>query len=246
MMEAYYMQLAIEEAKKAEKLGEVPIGAVIVYKGEVIATGHNLREQLQATHAHAEMVAIEKANAYLNSWRLDGCTLYVTLEPCPMCAGAIVQARIRHVVYGARDPKAGCCGSIMNLLENEAFNHKVHVTSGVMADECGHLLSHFFQILREERQAVEEKIQLYHPDPTKTMQKVDKQKYEIIKGAIMKELEKEALTLKELRNKLKMNLNKSFDGSIDWYCTSVKLDLEARNKIERADTNKPHRFRLKK
>ena len=116
-----YMQAAIEEAKKAQNLGEVPIGAVIVKDGEIIARGYNLRETSQLSNAHAEMIAIAKANEMVGSWRLEDCTLYVTLEPCPMCAGAIVQSRIPTVVFGAHDPKGGCCGTIYNLLDESKF-----------------------------------------------------------------------------------------------------------------------------
>ena len=145
------MALAIEEAKKAEKINEVPIGAVIVYKGEVIGTGHNIRESSQQTLSHAELFAIQEANQYLGSWRLEDCTLYVTLEPCPMCAGAIVQSRIKRVVYGAVDKKAGCVGTLMNLLQEQQFNHQVEVTSGVLQTECRALLQDFFRHLRKEK-----------------------------------------------------------------------------------------------
>lgn len=145
------MALAIEEAKKAEKINEVPIGAVIVYKGEVIGTGHNIRESSQQTLSHAELFAIQEANQYLGSWRLEDCTLYVTLEPCPMCAGAIVQSRIKRVVYGAVDKKAGCAGTLMNLLQEQQFNHQVEVTSGVLQTECRALLQDFFRHLRKEK-----------------------------------------------------------------------------------------------
>ncbi|TXD12942.1 nucleoside deaminase, partial [Staphylococcus haemolyticus] len=120
----YYMKLAIEEAKKAQKLGEVPIGAIIVKNNEVIARSHNLRETAQLPTAHAEHIAIERASKVVGSWRLEECKLYVTLEPCVMCAGAIVMSRIPKVVYGATDPKGGCSGSLMNLLEESQFNHR--------------------------------------------------------------------------------------------------------------------------
>jgi len=145
------MELAIEEAKKARAVDEVPIGAVIVYNGEVIASGYNIRETSQKTLSHAELIAISEANKRLGSWRLEDCTLYVTLEPCPMCAGAIVQSRIKRVVFGAVDPKAGCGGTLMNLLENEQFNHQVEVTSGVLRELCGTLLKDFFKHLRKQR-----------------------------------------------------------------------------------------------
>ena len=146
-----YMQAAIEEAKKAQNLGEVPIGAVIVKGGEIIARGYNLRETSQLSNAHAEMIAIAKANEMVGSWRLEDCTLYVTLEPCPMCAGAIVQSRIPTVVFGAHDPKGGCCGTIYNLLDGSKFNHRCELVSGVLEEECGQLLSDFFRNLRQKK-----------------------------------------------------------------------------------------------
>ena len=146
-----YMQAAIEEAKKAQNLGEVPIGAVIVKDGEIIARGYNLRETSQLSNAHAEMIAIAKANEMVGSWRLEDCTLYVTLEPCPMCAGAIVQSRIPTVVFGAHDPKGGCCGTIYNLLDESKFNHRCELVSGVLEEECGQHLSDFFRNLRQKK-----------------------------------------------------------------------------------------------
>ncbi|ELK46747.1 tRNA adenosine(34) deaminase TadA [Halobacillus sp. ACCC02827] len=146
-----YMNLAIEEAKKAEAEGEVPIGAVIVLEDEVIATGYNQRETSQLASSHAEFIAIERANKRIGSWRLEDCTLYVTLEPCPMCAGAIVQSRIPRVVYGARDPKAGCAGTLMNLLDEDRFNHKAEVVPGVLEETCGEILSLFFRKLRDRK-----------------------------------------------------------------------------------------------
>ncbi len=145
------MRLAIEEAKKAENIGEVPIGAVIVKDGEVIAVGHNLRESSQKTSSHAEFIAIEKANDVVGSWRLEECTLYVTLEPCPMCAGAILQSRIPTVVFGAYDPKAGCTGSLMNILQDDRFNHQSEVISEVLYEPCRQMLTSFFRKLREEK-----------------------------------------------------------------------------------------------
>lgn|SRR5699024_613842 len=144
-----YMNLAIIEAYHAQKIGEVPIGAIIVYGDEVIAKGHNIRETTQSTLSHAELIAIQEANKKIGSWRLEGCTLYVTLEPCPMCAGAIVQSRIKRVVYGASDPKAGCAGTIMNLLDEEQFNHQVEVTKGILEPECSGMLRKFFKELRK-------------------------------------------------------------------------------------------------
>lgn|SRR5699024_4123627 len=146
-----YMLLALEAAKQAEAIGEVPIGAVIVYEDEVIATGYNKREKLQTTLSHAEIFAMQEANEKIGSWRLENCTMYVTLEPCMMCAGAIVQSRIKRVVYGASDPKGGCAGTLMNLLEDERFNHQVEVTSGVLEDECKSILQAFFKQLRHKQ-----------------------------------------------------------------------------------------------
>ena len=143
-----FMREAIEEAKKAESLREVPIGAVIVKNGEIIGRGHNLRESLRDPTAHAEMLAIRQASEYLNAWRLLDCTLYVTLEPCPMCAGAILQSRIPRVVYGTNDPKAGCAGTLMNLLQDGRFNHRAEVVADVLRDECSALLTGFFRALR--------------------------------------------------------------------------------------------------
>ena len=146
-----YMMMAIEEAKKAAAIGEVPIGAVIEKKGEIVAVAHNLREQRQQASAHAELLAIEEACKKTGYWRLTDCTLYVTLEPCAMCAGAIVQSRVERVVYGADDPKGGCAGTLMNLLQEERFNHRAAVTRGVLAEECGALLSDFFRGLRKRK-----------------------------------------------------------------------------------------------
>lgn len=143
-----HMYQAIESAKQAREIGEVPIGAVIVYKEEVIAAGYNIRETSQLTSSHAELIAIKAANKKLGSWRLENCTLYVTLEPCAMCAGAIVQSRMERVVFGAFDQKAGCAGTLMNLLQDSRFNHQVDVTGGVLATTCGGLLSDFFKDLR--------------------------------------------------------------------------------------------------
>lgn len=146
-----FMKEAILEAEKAKSLGEVPIGAVIVKDGEVIARGYNHREKNQSATAHAELLAIEQACSTTESWRLEECTLYVTLEPCPMCAGAIVQSRIERVVYGASDMKAGCCGTLMNLLDEPRFNHQCPVTSGVLAEDTGKLLTDFFRQLRAKK-----------------------------------------------------------------------------------------------
>ena len=139
------MQLALQEALLAQEEEEVPIGAVIVHDGRVIASSHNQREQLRDPTAHAEMIAITQAADVMGSWRLDKCTLYVTLEPCPMCAGAILQARIPQVVYGATDPKAGAVASLLHLLEDSRFNHQSQVIAGLLAEPCGELLTRFFQ-----------------------------------------------------------------------------------------------------
>lgn len=141
----HWMKEAIREAKKAEAIGEVPIGAVIVLGDEIVGRGHNLRESSRDGTAHAEMIAIREASVHLDAWRLLDCRLYVTLEPCPMCAGAIVQCRVPHVVYGAPDPKAGCAGTLMNLLQEPRFNHRTEVTAGVLQEECASLLTSFFR-----------------------------------------------------------------------------------------------------
>jgi len=146
-----YMRLAIDEAKKAELLGEVPIGCVIVLHDQVIARAHNLRETKQNAVAHAELLAIEMACEMINSWRLENAELYVTLEPCAMCSGAIILSRIKRVIYGATDPKGGCAGTFMNLLQDQRFNHNSEVTSGVLKEECGELLSNFFRKIRERK-----------------------------------------------------------------------------------------------
>ena len=143
------MKLALQEAERALGEGEVPVGAVIVHADRVIAAAHNQRETLHDPTAHAEMIAITQAAEALRSWRLDGCTLYVTLEPCPMCAGAILQARIPTVVYGATDPKAGAVHTLFRLLDDERLNHRSLVVSGVLADTCGEILTRFFQKQRE-------------------------------------------------------------------------------------------------
>lgn len=151
-----YMRLAIKEAQKAQALGEVPIGAVIVKNDQVIAHAHNLRESLQLPTAHAEHIAIERASKVVGSWRLEECTLYVTLEPCVMCAGAIVMSRIPRVVYGAVDPKGGCTGSLMNLLEKPQFNHRAIVESCILENECSTLLRDFFKNIRQQKKALKQ------------------------------------------------------------------------------------------
>ncbi|MFC5985492.1 tRNA adenosine(34) deaminase TadA [Marinicrinis lubricantis] len=156
-MDEYWMHIAMEEALAAQKLGEVPIGAVIVQDGIIIGRGHNLRETTHNPAAHAEMIAIEEASRTLQAWRLLNCTLYVTLEPCPMCAGAIVQSRIPRVVFGTRDPKAGCAGTLMNLLQEPRFNHQTEVTAGILQEECSELLSAFFRRIRNQKAVLKQK-----------------------------------------------------------------------------------------
>ncbi|MGI9427399.1 MAG: tRNA adenosine(34) deaminase TadA [Bythopirellula sp.] len=143
-----YMAHAYAQAQAALAADEVPVGAVIVREGHVIAAAHNGREQLRDPTAHAEMVAITQAAAAVDSWRLDGCTLYVTLEPCPMCAGAILQARINTLVFGAADPKAGAVSSLYELLDDARLNHRAEVVGGVMAEQCGQILTDFFAAKR--------------------------------------------------------------------------------------------------
>lgn len=145
-----FMMKALEEAERGLDKGEVPVGAVVVHENVVIGRGHNLMETLQDPTAHAEIIAIGAAADHLRSWRLEQTILYCTLEPCPMCAGAIVQARIPLLVYGARDPKRGCCGSILDIVRDARFNHQVEVVSDVLADPCGRLLRDFFRTLRTE------------------------------------------------------------------------------------------------
>ena len=142
-----YMKEALKEAKKAYLKGEVPVGAVIVHEGKIIARAHNLRQDKQKVTAHAEIIAIEKASKKIGSWRLEECTLYVTLEPCPMCSGAIIQARIKEVVFGAYDQKAGCAGSVFDMF-SYPFNHRVIVTGGEMEEEAKKLLQQFFKEIR--------------------------------------------------------------------------------------------------
>lgn len=143
------MKIAIEEANKAYSTLEVPVGAIVVYKDKVIGTGYNMRETLKDPTAHAEMIAIKKASEYLGGWRLIGCTMYVTVEPCPMCAGAILNSRIERLVIGTRDLKMGCCGTILDLLHNTSFNHQVDVTWGVLEEECSGIMKRFFKELRQ-------------------------------------------------------------------------------------------------
>ncbi|MBO0466771.1 tRNA adenosine(34) deaminase TadA [Enterococcus plantarum] len=146
-----FMLHAIKEAKKAEAIKEVPIGAIVVLDGEIIGRGHNLREASQDATAHAEMYAIKEACAAIDNWRLERAQLFVTLEPCPMCSGAMILSRVNEVYYGAKDPKGGTAGTLMNLLEDQRFNHVAYVEAGVLEQECGDLLSNFFRKLREEK-----------------------------------------------------------------------------------------------
>ena len=148
-----YMKEAIKQAKKAYALGEVPIGCVIVYEDKIIGRGYNRRTIDKNTIAHAEMMAIKKASKKMDDWRLEDCTMYVTLEPCQMCSGAIVQSRMKKVVVGCMNPKAGCAGSILNLLQMEEFNHQVELEIGVLEEECIALMKNFFKELREKRKA---------------------------------------------------------------------------------------------
>ncbi len=147
-MDERFMREALKQARKAEALDEVPIGCVIVKEGEVIARGYNRRNTDLNTLSHAELNAIRKASKKLGDWRLEGCTIYITLEPCQMCSGAIVQSRIDRCVIGAMNPKAGCAGSVLNLLQVSAFNHQVEITSGILEEECSRMLSDFFLKLR--------------------------------------------------------------------------------------------------
>lgn len=148
-----FMKQAVKQAKKAYDKLETPIGCVIVYEDKVIARGYNKRNMKKNTLAHAEILAINKASKVLGDWRLEDCTMYVTLEPCPMCAGAIVQARIPRVVIGSMNPKAGCAGSVLNLLQQDGLNHQVEITKAVLAEECSGLMTSFFRELRKKKKA---------------------------------------------------------------------------------------------
>lgn len=152
-MEEKFMQEAIKQAKKAKKIGEAPIGAVIVRHGEIISRGYNKRETKKNALLHAEIIAIDRACKKLGGWRLPECEMYVTLEPCPMCAGAIINSRIEKLYFGAYDKKSGCGGSAVNLFENGLFNHNVNVTGGIMQDDCSYLLTSFFKNLRKKMNA---------------------------------------------------------------------------------------------
>lgn len=143
------MRLALREAERAFEAEEVPVGAIVVHAGKVIGRGFNQREKLEDPTAHAEMLAITAAAQALGDWRLEDCTLYVTLEPCPMCAGAIVNARVKRVVFGASDPKAGACGTLMNVVQDSRLNHRVELVAGVLAEEAGAILKQFFRTRRK-------------------------------------------------------------------------------------------------
>ena len=152
----HFMEEAVKQAMKAYSMGEVPIGCVIVYHDKIIARGYNRRMHDKSTLSHAELNAIRKADKKLNDWRLDDCEMYVTLEPCQMCAGAIVQARIKKVYIGCMNPKAGCAGSIMNLLQVERFNHQVEIETGILEKECSEMMKKFFKELRESQKRTED------------------------------------------------------------------------------------------
>ena len=146
----YYMNEALKLAREAYEIDEVPIGAVIVHKGEIIGRGYNKRNSLGNPLGHAEIIAINEASQYLKDWRIEECTMYVTVEPCPMCSGAIVQARIPRLVFGTRNKKAGCAGSVINLLQIDALNHQVDITEGVLQEECSSIMTEFFNRFRKK------------------------------------------------------------------------------------------------
>ncbi|MGN9019035.1 tRNA adenosine(34) deaminase TadA [Lachnospiraceae bacterium HCP1S3_C3] len=150
-MQQKFMREAIKQAKKAYAIDEVPIGCIIVYEGKIIARGYNRRTTDKNTLSHAELNAIRKASKKLGDWRLDDCEMYVTLEPCQMCAGAIVQARIKKVYIGCMNPKAGCAGSVLNLLQVEKFNHQVEIETGILEEECSSMIKEFFRELRKKQ-----------------------------------------------------------------------------------------------
>lgn len=152
----FFMREAIEEAKKAEAKLEVPIGAVVVLNGEIIGRGHNVRELTHDATTHAEMIAIREANQHLGNWRLEDTQLFVTLEPCPMCSGAMILSRVKELYYGAPDPKGGTAGTLMNLLGDERFNHQVDIEKGLLEEECAALLTDFFRMLRARKKAAKQ------------------------------------------------------------------------------------------
>lgn len=154
----YYMQLALTEARQAQLVGEVPIGAIVVHDDQVIGRGHNMRERFQDVTYHAEMLAISEACAAIHSWRLEDCQLFVTLEPCIMCSGAILNARIPTVIYGANDPKAGAVASLYHLFDDQRLNHQVQVEQGIMADQAGQLLKIFFKTVRQRAKQKKKKL----------------------------------------------------------------------------------------
>ena len=156
-IDEFYMKTALAQAKKAAAIGEVPIGCVIVYEDKIIARAYNKRNTKRTTLAHAEILAIQKASKHLGDWRLEGCTMYVTLEPCQMCAGAIVQSRMDRVVIGAMNPKAGCAGSILNILQMQQFNHQVELITGVLETNCKNIMQEFFVKLRKKKKEEKEK-----------------------------------------------------------------------------------------
>ncbi len=160
-----FMKAAMAQARKAAALDEVPIGCVIVWEGKIIARGYNRRNTDKNTLSHAELNAIRKASKKLGDWRLEGCTIYITLEPCQMCAGAIVQARITRAVMGSMTAKAGCAGSVLNILQMEEFNHQVEVTRGVLQEECSRMLSDFFKNLRERKKAEKKALEAKEKKP---------------------------------------------------------------------------------
>ncbi|MHC4172081.1 MAG: tRNA adenosine(34) deaminase TadA [Planctomycetota bacterium] len=145
-----FMRLAIEQAQIAEENGDVPIGAVIVYQEQIIGKAYNQREQLKDPTAHAEIIALTQAASFMENWHLNGCTMYVTLEPCPMCAGALVLSRMDRLCYGCSDPKSGACGSLYNIVQDQRLNHRIEVTSGVMEEQCRQRLQEFFGRRRQE------------------------------------------------------------------------------------------------
>ncbi|UNC90644.1 tRNA adenosine(34) deaminase TadA [Candidatus Contubernalis alkaliaceticus] len=149
MLHEYFMRAALEEAQNAFEKGEVPIGAVLVKDGQVIVRAHNLKEERRDPTAHAEILVIQKASQIFNSWRLAGTTLYVTIEPCPMCAGALIQARVGKLVFGARDVKAGVCGSLYNLVQDNRFNHCLEIEEGILKDSCAEIMQRFFKERRK-------------------------------------------------------------------------------------------------
>ena len=156
--EERYMREAVKQAKKAYALGEVPIGCVLGFEGKIIGRGYNRRNTDKNTLAHAEITAIRKASKVIGDWRLEGCTMYVTLEPCQMCAGAIVQARISKVVMACMNPKAGCAGSVLNILDMPAFNHQVEIVRGILEEECSQMLKVFFKELRVRNKAEKDRL----------------------------------------------------------------------------------------